>query len=40
MRRLVGYIGKELPAKPGGDSMGGFKAEFFRISEEARRLSK
>jgi len=40
MRRLVSYIGKELPARPGGDSMGGFKAKFFSIAEQARRLSK
>jgi len=40
MRRLVGYIKKELPTRPGGDSMGGFKAKFFSIAEQARRLSK
>ena len=40
MRRLVDHIERELPRKPGGDSLGGFKAEFFRIKEQARRLSK
>jgi hypothetical protein len=40
MRRLVSYIEKELPTRPGGDSMGGFKAKFFSIAEQARRLSK
>ena len=39
MGKLVAYIETELP-KMGGDSLGGFKAEFFALKERARSLSQ
>ena len=39
MRKLIDHIETELP-KIGGDSLGGFKVQFFAIREKARRLSK
>jgi hypothetical protein len=39
MGKLVSHIETELP-KLGGNSFGGFKAEFFSIAEQARRLGK
>jgi hypothetical protein len=38
MGSLIKYLQKELPTR--GAEMGGFKAKFFAIQEEARRLSE
>ncbi|MDP6546088.1 MAG: hypothetical protein QGH60_19075 [Phycisphaerae bacterium] len=39
MGKLLNYIQKELKRR-GGDSLGGFKVDFYRIQEEARNLSE
>jgi len=39
MGKLVDYIEKDLP-KIGGNELGGFKAEFFFLKEQARRYRK